>query len=329
MVYIESQRTEADFNLALEQYVFDRLPQSEGYFMLWQNDNAIIVGKHQNTAQEINQSFVQDNGIQVVRRLSGGGAVYHDLGNVNYTFIVDAEGRKTIDFVVFCRQVVKALATLGVKAEISGRNDITIDGKKFSGNAQYLKKGRIMHHGTIMFDSDLSMLSAALNVSKDKITSKGVKSVRSRVTNVRAHLPADISLGQFWIALRQAMVDEQGMQRYQLTAGDFEEIEALRRCRYSTWQWNYGASPAYSINKSRRVEGCGVIQLGLEIENGVITAFSAHGDYFGSGDSADVARLLTGQRAEKQTLLTVLTGLRIDNYFRNLTREQLVDIILS
>lgn len=329
MVYLESPSTAPDFNLALEQYVFDKLPRSNEYFMLWQNDNAIIVGKHQNTLEEINQAYVREHGIRVVRRLSGGGAVYHDLGNINYTFIVDAKGSKFLDFAVFCRQVVKALATLGVRAEVSGRNDITIGGKKFSGNSQYIKRDRIMHHGTIMFDSNLLVLDGALKVHKDKIESKGVKSMRGRVTNVREHIKGEITLAQFWDVLRQFMVEDQNMAAWQLTATDLKQIEELRQSRYATWEWNFGASPKYSIRKERRVEGCGKIQIGMEVEKGIITAFSTHGDYFGLGDPAEVANLLIGQKAEEQALLQALAALPIDYYYKNLTREELVDIILK
>lgn len=327
-LYLESPSTEPDFNLALEQYIFDGLPRSNEYFMLWQNERAIIVGKHQNTQQEIDQTYVESRGIKVVRRLSGGGAVYHDLGNINYTFIVDAHGAKALDFSLFCRQVVQALSTLGVVAEISGRNDITIAGRKFSGNAQYIKKGRIMHHGTIMFDSDLEALASALKVSKDKIESKGVKSLRSRVTNVREHLPGPVTLAQFWQALKDCIVLGQGMQPYSLSPGDLAAVEALRQCRYATWEWNYGASPQYSILKERRVEGCGKIQVSMEVEKGIIRAFAVHGDFFGSGDTADVAQRLIGQKIQEEALLNALADLPIDHYFSYLSLNELVDIIL-
>lgn len=197
MMYIRSSSTDPYFNLALEQYVFDFLPKTKAYFMLWQNDNTIVVGKHQNTVGEINVSFVKEHGIHVVRRLSGGGAVYHDLGNVNYTFIMDAGKSNELDISAFCKPVVDALRSLGITAEISGRNDITIDGKKFSGNSQYLKDGRMMHHGTIMYNSDLDTVEKALCVSKDKIISKGINSVRSRVTNIAEHMEKIISTEEF------------------------------------------------------------------------------------------------------------------------------------
>jgi lipoate-protein ligase A len=162
--YLNLATTDPAWNLAAEQYVFDCLPRDRMYVMLWQNDNAIIVGKYQNTLAEINRAFVEEHGIRVVRRLSGGGAVYHDLGNLNYTFISDAGNEPTVNFRVFCEPVVQALARLGVTAEINGRNDITIDERKFSGNAQYLREGRVMHHGTILFDAKLDTVQQALQV---------------------------------------------------------------------------------------------------------------------------------------------------------------------
>ena len=154
--YLNLYTTDPAWNLAAEQYVFDALPRDRTYFMLWQNDNAIIIGKHQNAAAEIDQQFVRENGVRVVRRLSGGGAVYHDMGNLNFTFIADAGSMESINFKLFCQPVVAALAALGVQAEVNGRNDMTINGQKFSGNSQYLKEGRVMHHGTIclLYTSD-------------------------------------------------------------------------------------------------------------------------------------------------------------------------------
>ncbi|MDR2718490.1 MAG: lipoate--protein ligase family protein, partial [Treponema sp.] len=195
--YIESRSTDPCRNLALEQFVFDFLDRRHSYFMLWQNHNSIIVGKHQNTLAEINSVFVKAHNISVVRRLSGGGAVYHDPGNLNYTFITDAGTDNTIDFAAFCLPVQKALVSFGVPVEITGRNDMTVMGRKFSGNAQYLKHERIMHHGTILYDSCMDTLSQALNLSNDKIESKGIQSVRSRVTNIRPYMKTNMPIEDF------------------------------------------------------------------------------------------------------------------------------------
>ncbi len=257
MYYIPSASTDPYYNLALEQYVFDSFSKDHSYFMLWQNDNAIIIGKHQNTVSEINAAYVAEHGIRVARRLSGGGAVYHDMGNLNFTFITDSE-REAFDFSMFCKPIQMALAGMGVRVDISGRNDMTIDGKKFSGNAQYIKKGRVMHHGTLMFDTDMTVLAGALNVSADKIESKGIRSVKSRVTNIKPYMSGqNFTLQDFWEALRQYMFRENGMEHYGLTVDNLTAVKKLKDEVYSTWDWNYGASPAHSIQKARRVEGCG------------------------------------------------------------------------
>ncbi|MDL2327447.1 lipoate--protein ligase [Ruminococcaceae bacterium OttesenSCG-928-A11] len=327
MRYIASASTDPYFNLALEQYVFDELDPAHSYFMLWQNDNAIIVGKHQNTIAEINPAFVEEKGITVARRLSGGGAVYHDMGNLNFTFIVDAEGTG-FDFATFCRPVVNALASLGVTAEISGRNDMTIDGKKFSGNAQYSKRGRVMHHGTLMYDSDLSVLAGALQVSKDKIESKGIASVRSRVTNIKPHMRENLPLAAFWAALRDYMFKENPCEAYTLTEKDLAAVKKLRAERYSLWDWNFGASPAYAVQKQRRVEGCGKIEVLMEVDKGgAIGGIAFYGDYFGNGDPAELAALLRGQSVRPEALRAALAAVDIGHYFAGLSREAFISIL--
>ncbi len=329
MVYLESPSHDPYFNLALEQYVFDCLPRSQEYFMLWQNDNAIIVGKHQNTAEEINADFVRQRGIKVVRRLSGGGAVYHDMGNLNFTFIMDAGETRALDLTLFCQPVAQALQRLGVDAQVNGRNDITIDGQKFSGNSQYLKGGRIMHHGTILFDSDLSVVSQALQVSRDKIESKGVQSVRSRVTTVKPYLQGNVSLATFQALLLEAISDGTPMEEYHFTPQDLAAVQTLRDNRYATWDWNYGASPRWSVRKQRRVEGVGSIEVFLEIAKGRITAVQFRGDYFATEEPAPLVERLLGLPLEEAALTDALMGLSAQRYFTNLTTEELIHILVQ
>lgn len=327
MHYIESNSFDPRFNLALEQYVFDALAREREYFMLWRNDNAVIVGKHQNTIGEINAAYAKEKGIRVVRRLSGGGAVYHDLGNVNFTFIVTNKNLGAFDFASFCRPVVRALAELGVTAEINGRNDMTIDGKKFSGNAQYCKRGRIMHHGTLLYDSDLSVVGKALVVPKDKIESKGLKSVQSRVANIKDHMREDVPVERFMEALREAMFREYGLVPYALTSEDREAVVKLQNEVYDAWEWNYGASPAYTIRKERRVEGCGKVEVFMDVKQGLINEISFYGDYFGNGDAAFLAPLLTGLRLEEHELADAIAGVDIGEYFHNLDAKSFLAIL--
>lgn len=327
MYYLASDSVDPRFNLALEQFVFDNLDRTHDYFMLWRNDNAVIVGKHQNAAGEINAEYVRKQNIHVVRRLSGGGAVYHDLGNVNFTFIMSGDNNKPFDFGGFCRPVVRALAALGVTADVNGRHDMTIDGKKFSGNAQYRKRGRVLHHGTILYDSDLSVLSKALMVQKDKIESKAVKSVRSRVANIKDYMAGDIGVERLMEELRDAMFKEFAMEPYSLTDSDLDATRRLQREVYDTWEWNFGESPAYSIRKERRVDGCGTIEVHMNVEKGAIRRIVFFGDYFGNADSAELGCLLQGARLERAHLREVLATTAIGDYFHNLDPEAFVDIL--
>lgn len=326
--FLDLTTTDPAFNLAAEQYVFDNLPRDRSYLMLWQNDNAIIIGKHQNTTAEINEDFVRSHGIKVVRRLSGGGAVYHDMGNLNFTLIADDNGN-AIDFRLFCQPVIRALQKVGVQAELNGRNDMTIQGQKFSGNAQYRKNGRVMHHGTILFDSEMSVLANALKVDEEKIKAKGVKSVRSRVTNVRPHLPHDLTLPEFRAILLASILEETPGTEYVLTDADLAAIEALKRERYDTWQWNYGASPACDLHLRRRFEGCGTVEAYVKLKHGIIESISFHGDFFSLEDPAALAQLLTGLTRTPEALRSALAATDVGRFFHNLTNTQLIELICN
>ena len=326
MNYLNLKTTDPAFNLAVEEYVFDYLPKDRMYVMLWQNDNAIIIGKNQNTLAEINEAYVKEQGIRVVRRLSGGGAVYHDMGNLNFTVIADAQG-ENLDFGRFCALVVKTLQRLGVKAEINGRNDMTIDGKKFSGNAQYLRQGRVMHHGTILFDSNASVLANALQVDEAKIQAKGVKSVRSRVTNVRPCLPVDMTLPQFRQVLLDTILEDEPGEEYILTDKDLEVVEKLKKDRYDTWEWNYGHSPECTLHKKAREEGCGTVEAFITLREGKISQIVFKGDFFGVSDPEQLANLLISCRPDRASLEERLSQTEVSRYFMGLTAPQLLDIL--
>lgn len=329
VVYIEHHSTDPAFNLAMEQYVFDSMSREKEYFWLWQNDNTIVVGKHQNTVQEINQSYVKEHGIRVVRRLSGGGAVYHDLGNVNFTFIADAGNLEQLNLQKFTVPVVNTLKKIGIEAQANGRNDISIDGKKFSGNSQYIKQGRIMHHGTLMFDSDLSIVQQALHVSAAKYESKGFKSVRSRVTNIRPYAAPGMTLENFIDILKNHMIEGQQVEIYHLTPKDIAEIIRIKESRYDTWKWNYGASPKYTVVKAERVEGCGQIELYMNVEEGLLKEIQSYGDFFGNGMTLELAERLMDCPLQAQALQQRLEGVEIGEYFVGLDTETFISMILG
>ena len=327
--YIACDSHNPSFNLALEQTVFEKLDRQHSYCMLWQNHNAIIVGKHQITAAEIDQAFVNAQGISVVRRLSGGGAVYHDLGNINFTFITGTQPGDSIDFAVFCRPVIAALRSFGVPAEISGRNDMTIEGKKFSGNAQYIKENRIMHHGTLLYDSNLDTLSRALN-SGTKVISAGIKSVPSRVTNIRPFMKPDMSTEKFMEALRDHLFTALGMETYTLSAGETDCAQALCDEVYSQWSWNYGASPPHNIRKSRRIESCGMVEVLLDVgKDGSINAVAFHGDFFSGSDPCILASMLKGHRLEFGELSVFLQSIDVSRFLYNMDNQSFISLLLD
>ena len=327
MQYIESPSNDPQWNLALEEFVFSHMDRSKEYFMLWQNHNTIVIGKNQNTVAEINTDFVRDHGIHVVRRLSGGGAVYHDMGNLNFSFIADDRNMREINFRRFCYPVVKTLRAMGVPAEINGRNDMVIDGRKFSGNAQYTKQGRVLHHGTLMFDSDLKTVSEALRPNRLKLETKGIASVSSRVCNISEFLPAGVTLTEFKQALLINIMAEDSPTPYAFTPEDLAEIERLKNARYSQWDWTYGFSPRYKIIKERRIEGCGMLQISMDIDKGIIRDIQFLGDFFDYGNLDALSVLLQGCSIERKELYKALRGEDVSQCIRGLESQQLIELI--
>ena len=321
MRYLESPSRDPYFNLALEEYVFERMDKSKSYFLLWQNDNTIVVGKYQNTAEEIDQAYVDAHHIRVARRLSGGGAVYHDRGNLNFTFIVDRADAPGLNFKIFVRPVVEALARFGVHAEFTGRNDLTIDGMKFSGNAQYARRGRLLHHGCIMLDSNLTSVADALRVKEAKFASKAVKSVRSRVTTINAHAPAPISMEDFKGALKECAMASGELEPCTLTEEDLAAIRKLRDEKYATWAWNYGFSPAYDMRREMKFPA-GLVTAHLSAEHGKIKAVRFYGDFFGNGELGELERAMAGLPLDGH-LTEALEALRVGDYMSGITAEEL------
>ena len=320
MIYLESPSRDPYFNLALEEYVFERMDKSKSYFLLWQNDNTIVVGKYQNTAEEIDQAYVDAHHIRVARRLSGGGAVYHDRGNLNFTFVVDRADAPGLNFKVFVRPVVEALARFGVHAEFTGRNDLTIDGMKFSGNAQYARRGRLLHHGCIMLDSNLTSVADALRVKEAKFDSKAVKSVRSRVTTINAHAPTPISMEDFKESLKECAMASGELEPCTLTEEDLAAIRKLRDEKYATWAWNYGFSPAYDMRREMKFPA-GLVTAHLSAEGGKIKAVRFYGDFFG-GELGELEGAMAGLPLDGH-LTEALEALRVGDYMSGITAEEL------
>lgn len=326
MIYISNNSLNPFYNLALEEYVLKSLDNKESCILLWQNEPSIIIGRFQNTIEEISTEFVRENNIHVVRRITGGGAVYHDLGNLNFSFIVTGQ-KDAIDFRRFTQPVVDALEKIGIQAEHTGRNDITIDGKKFSGNAQYHFRNRTLHHGTILFSSDLDNVQAALRVKPDKIESKGVKSVRSRVTNITDFMDEKISVLEFRNLLLNYLFDEKSVQEHKLTQEDQDRIKQLMAEKYLSWEWNYGHSPAFNLTKSGRF-ACGGIEFRFDVQKGVINDCKTYGDFFSNENINELEEKFRGIKYRADDLATVLKYIDLDKYFSGLSKKELLDLII-
>lgn len=318
MQLIKLTGTNPHFNLAAEEYFLKK--DTENKLILWQNDKTIVIGRNQNTFAEINVSRAEELGLNIVRRMSGGGAVYHDMGNLNYTFIAQNSGDDFLNFKKFSMPVIEALASFGVIATLSGRNDILIDGKKISGNAQYVYKNMILHHGTLLFTSDLNLLSEVLNVNPLKLKTKGISSVKSRVTNIGQY--SAISPEEFC----NLMLKSADGELYQLTDHDLCEIEKLKKEKYDTWEWNFGYSPKHSLTAEKRFD-CGIISAGLDAKEGIITAIKFSGDFFGRKDISELENAIIGSRHLYSDIFSRLETFPVSDYISGLTAEDIANLI--
>ena len=331
MIYIENNNTDPAYNLAFEEYIFTNTDYGEPVLLLWQNAPAVIVGRYQNTLEEINYDFIQENGVKVVRRNTGGGAVYHDLGNLNFSFIIpDVESK--VDFGTFTIPVVRALRSCGINAEQTGRNDILADGKKFSGNAQQFSKRRLLHHGTLMFDVGMDAVSRALRPKAGKFRSKATKSVRSRVTNlkplfVEAGGDPDMTAADLKELLLEWFRKEYSLTEAALTERQEEDIRKLRDEKYASNEWNFGRSPKADIVRGDFFR-CGQVEFHFRIEKHRIAEVRLAGDFFSSRDIAEFERMFSGVPYERDAVLEVLEKADLQAFLGDVTAEELADVIV-
>ena len=323
MLCIRSRTHDPAFNIATEEYLLKN--KSDDCFYLYINAPSIIVGKHQNSLAEINVDYVKENHIPVIRRLSGGGAVFHDPGNLNFTFIKKTGGSKTVDFRKYTQPILEVLNDMGINAKFEGRNDLTIDGRKFSGNAKHFYKDKILQHGTLLFSSKLPDLSAALKVNPLKFRDKAVKSVRSRVTNISEHLTKPLSLEAFEariISHVRNMYDDSVI--YELTAEDVNAIDMLVKEKYGTWGWNFGISPQYNLQRGIKTNG-GHIEIDLQVVKGKILKAKIFGDFFNIEDIGELEAALIGLPHEKELIRNKLNRIGLENYISNVMIDEFLD----
>lgn len=322
VTYLETGTQNPFYNLAFEEYVLAHRT-SGAYLLLWQNDNTIVIGQNQNAEEEINRTFVEEHGIHVVRRTTGGGAVYHDLGNLNYSFITDAGDAEKLTMERFTLPVVNALRGLGLHAEASGRNDILVEGRKVSGTAQRLLDGRILHHGTLLFDADPGMVAGALRVDPGKFRSKSAKSVRSRIGNIRYFLRKDMDIRDFWSYLKEALAGK-GFMTGELSAEELLGVDELKRSKYDTWEWNFGRSPAYDMKNKRYWDG-GSLEVRLSVKEGRITEIIFHGDFLSRCELDPLTAELLGTAFRREAVEEVLERYSVSDYFGGITEDEILE----
>ena len=293
--------------------------------MLWQNDNAIIVGKHQNALAEINLDYVKEHDIKVVRRLSGGGAVYHDMGNLNFTFTRTSDrDDDLVDFQRYTKPIIEVLQSMGVNAKFSGRNDIMIEGKKFSGNAEHVFKNKVMHHGTLLFSSDMPNISGALKINPLKYKDRAVKSIPKRVTNIQNYLKEDLSVEDFADRIMDHITQNfDDCKLYEFSAEDLAQIEKIKEEKYATWDWNFGYSPNYNFQQGVKTKG-GLLEMNMNVSAGIIQEVKIQGDFFHIRDIGEIEIALQNTPHEESKIREVLAGFDLKNYLKDIADDDLI-----
>jgi len=323
MLCIYHHSTDPFFNVATDEYIFKTI--QEDCFMLWRNDNAIVVGKHQNTLAEINLDFVKEHNIHVVRRLSGGGTVFHDLGNLNFSFTQTGKTSALVDFKKYTQPIVEVLQKLGVDARFTGNSDLMIGDKKISGNAEHVFKNKILHHGTLLFTSEIKNLSGALKINRSKYDDKAVRSIPKPVTNISEHLRYPLSIEEFTQKImNHVLLTRADAVLYEFSEEDLQAIQKIRDEKYATWEWNFGKSPNYNLRKESKTSK-GELKINLEVEKGIIKKIKIEGDFLKEKDMAQIETSLVNIAHEDHAMRKVLNQYPIEKYFNDLPSDDLLN----
>lgn len=335
MQYLAMQSHDIRRNLATEQYLMNSGQMTPPFMLFYIEDNCIIVGRNQNTLEEINADFCKEHGITITRRLSGGGAMFQDMGNLCFSFVVPADEVRFGNFKDLVQPVVDALHEMGATgAEVTGRNDIVIDGKKFSGNAMYTRNGKTFSHGTLMYDVNTDMVADALHVPEDKIKSKGIKSVRSRVTNLKPYLKPEyqnLTTEQFRDEIIKKIyhvdnIHDAQVNEYHLTDADNAAIDKIENDLYKNWDWVYGKSPEFTVKKRQHFDA-GTIDARFLVQNGKVANLKIYGDFFGTGDVSDVEDSLKGITYTPEAIAKVLETLDLNKYFVGIPKDDVIALL--
>lgn len=323
-VYL-SPFTEPSLNLALEEYLLSNF-REEDIVMLWRNDRSVIIGKNQNAYAEIDLDFVEKNKIPTVRRITGGGAVFHDLGNINFTFISDYKEGEFGSYKAFAQPICDYLKTLGLCATVSGRNDIMANGFKISGNAQTVLKNRILQHGTLLYSADLESLAGALKPKKQKLLGKGITSVRSRVENIKSLANCNASAEEFLNNLYDYFLSQPSAQPLEIVDGDLQAAKELSEKKYQSFEWNFGFSPKFSLVKENHFT-FGNIEIHLEIKDAKIENIRIFGDFFGVLPISELENALKGTQYTPPAVSKRISSIPLSSYISGITNNDFLNLI--
>jgi lipoate-protein ligase A len=315
------------YNFAVEEYFVENY--NEPVFILWKNNPNVMVGRNQNTYAEVNEEFCKKNNIDIVRRLSGGGAVYSSPENFQYTLILDKNDHQQVSFKSLARPLIAFLDTLDIHAEFTGRNDILIEGKKVSGNAQYHNKNILLHHGTILFDVDIDQLTKSLTPDLTKLTAKGIKSIKSRITTIKERLAEEMTVDEFIEKFMDYQLNS-SKDNYtkSLSSEEKEEILKIKEKRWDQWAWNYGKNPKFSNMKKKKFDS-GLVEINYEVESGAISKMKIYGDFFGDLPVDSLAKEIVGVEFNKNDIRKRVESLNINDYINGINSKEFINLLLE
>lgn len=327
MIYINSNSTNPYFNFALEEYFMTKKNlDDDKIFLFWRTNPTVMIGRYQNTYCEINEKYVKENNINVIRRNSGGGTIYTDMGAWQFTFIEKNHKENGISFEKFTEPIINTLRKENIDANFNSRNDLLIGKRKFSGNAQYRKDNSILHHGSILFNTDIKAMVESITVAEDKIIAKGIKSVRERVVNISEVMKENITSEEFRDIILNSLLKDS--KTYTLNKQDINEINKIKKDKFESWDWNYGKNPVFNINRWKRFNG-GRVDFKLDIKNGIIKTCVIEGDFFLSGDISEVENAFVNCKYVKKDISKLLDDINVNSYFYKITKEDLLSCIID
>lgn len=327
MIYINSNSTNPYFNFALEEYFMTKKNlDDDKIFLFWRTNPTVMIGRYQNTYCEINEKYVKENNINVIRRNSGGGTIYTDMGAWQFTFIEKNHKENGISFEKFTEPIINTLRKENIDANFNSRNDLLIGKRKFSGNAQYRKDNSILHHGSILFNTDIKAMVESITVAEDKIIAKGIKSVRERVVNISEVMKENITSEEFRDIILNSLLKDS--KTYTLNKQDINEINKIKKDKFESWDWNYGKNPVFNINRWKRFNG-GRVDFKLDIKNGIIKTCVIEGDFFLSGDISEIENAFVNCKYVKKDISKLLDDINVNSYFYKITKEDLLECIID